>query len=252
MRGQVTATSKSQSDKCDLVTEADLVVSQMIVQGLRSRFPYDLVVSEEEPLPRSFENLQNLWLVDPIDGTENYASQDGQYSVMIGLVIGGIPSFGWIAIPEEEMTYFGGAGYGAWSTDNVSKPKPMPEAKPFADKDLVRLMMGNRDRAANTWLESRTDIEWYCAGSVGIRVVKIILGDADAYIHFSNKLKPWDTAGPVALAFAAQLEVFEPQSDHITYDLDHLNRTHSVSIGRMGTSSWCQKLIDIASSKTSV
>ena len=71
----------------DQVTEADIAISELLSQAIRERFTDDCVISEEDEEHRFDENARRVWLIDPIDGTQNYILQDGQYCVMLGLLI---------------------------------------------------------------------------------------------------------------------------------------------------------------------
>ena len=90
----------------DKVTAADFTLSKLLVTNLHKRFPNDKIVSEEDDAKDGFTN--RLWLIDPIDGTDNYIRNDGQWSVMVGLLIDLKPVFGWVMAPANMTLYFGG------------------------------------------------------------------------------------------------------------------------------------------------
>ncbi len=69
---------RTKTGPTDFVTDADVTISRLFIEQLTKRFPDDLVVSEEENQPicaaadiDALEHPERIWLIDPIDGTEN-------------------------------------------------------------------------------------------------------------------------------------------------------------------------------------
>lgn len=232
----------------DLVTDADLAISTLLMKELSSRFPKDFFISEEESVAEGIQShlgldSQRTWLIDPIDGTDNYVHGDGQYAVMIGLLHNGVPHFGCVSSPAMNTTYFGGPAYGSWCRPYGGK------AARFGldwDENLsspVRLMMGWRDRKNNPWIFHLSGVKIIAAGSVGLKVAKVIGDEADVFVHLSAKLKFWDTAGPAAIALGAGLEVGTLESDVLDFPLPEIRHKSTVVIGRPGTLEWSRRVL---------
>ncbi len=222
----------------DKVTNADIELSEMIVSAMAERFPGYVVISEEDqnfPQP-SF--VDRIWMVDPIDGTDNYIRTRTQYSVMLGLLIDGEPKFGFVYSPARDICYFGGPGYGAWKKTAEGTFQIPPVSELGTSR---RLMMGSRDRKKNPWVEAINDVEFVYSGSVGLKVARILRGDADMFIHLSGKLKAWDTAGPCAIAMAGGLEAGTLETDKLQFELPSVYHKTSVIIGRKGSLDWCRE-----------
>jgi 3'(2'), 5'-bisphosphate nucleotidase len=239
---------KEKTGPHDLVTEADWELSKLITGELRTRCPNDAVISEEdcehdEPSCEQIDPTKRVWLIDPIDGTDNYVRNDGQYSVMIGLLIAGKPTFGWVFAPALKTLHYGGPGYGTWTrreTDAATKYKDVHSLLPDQEK---RIMMGFRDRKNHPWVMDLADVRLIKSGSVGLKVAKILDDEADMFIHLSGKLKVWDTAGPLAIALGAGLEAGQLEADGIPFALPRLQQECSVIIGRPGSLAWSRKCL---------
>ena len=93
----------------DPVTEADRQANEYLVEGLRSRFPSDGVVAEESP-DRSDVTKERCWFVDPLDGTKEFIAQNGEFSVMLGLAVGGRATVGVVYQPVTKKLYRGVVG----------------------------------------------------------------------------------------------------------------------------------------------
>ncbi len=97
----------------DMVTEADTASQALILETLIARFPGHSILAEEEGGERTGQG-QGLWLVDPLDGTTNFASRFPIFGVSIALWVDETPVLGVIQDVVRERTYWGARGHGAW------------------------------------------------------------------------------------------------------------------------------------------
>ena len=102
----------------DPVTAADRAASAFIVENLERLFPGDAILSEEEPDDLKRLEHSRVWMVDPMDGTREFIAQRGEFAVMIGLVVDGVPAAGVVYGPTTDKLYYGGRGAGAFMTCN--------------------------------------------------------------------------------------------------------------------------------------
>lgn len=234
---------REKTGPADLVTAADLALSKLIVEQLHSRFPADIVVSEEDEEHDDTEtnpSKKRVWLVDPIDGTDNYVANDGQYSVMIGLLVDGKAEFGFVYAPASETAYFGGPTYGAWKETPNHQASKFQKPGAITSDANARVMMGFRDRKINPWVMQHAKVRFIKAGSVGLKVAKILEDEADVFVHFAKKLKVWDTAGPVAIALGGGLEVGSLEEDGLHFPLPKVIHDTSVIMARPNGLNWCR------------
>jgi 3'(2'), 5'-bisphosphate nucleotidase len=98
-------------DKADAspLTQADLNSHRVIVDGLRALTPELPIVSEESELPEYETRRQwpRYWLVDPLDGTKEFISRNGEFTVNIALIEGNRPVLGVVSVPAREQLYLG-------------------------------------------------------------------------------------------------------------------------------------------------
>ena len=80
----------------DITTQADHDAQEIILQSLRQSYPGDAVQAEEATptLAACLRAGPRVWVIDPIDGTRGFAQKNGEYSIMIALVEGGVPVVG--------------------------------------------------------------------------------------------------------------------------------------------------------------
>ena len=97
------------------LTQADLAAHRIIVAGLEALEPRLPIISEESRPPPFSERAAwpRYWLVDPLDGTKEFVSRNGEFTVNVALVHQGEPIFGIVYAPVLGWLYVGGEGLGA-------------------------------------------------------------------------------------------------------------------------------------------
>ncbi|MCA9544626.1 MAG: 3'(2'),5'-bisphosphate nucleotidase CysQ, partial [Myxococcales bacterium] len=111
------------------VTVADQRADAHIVAGLRAAFPADAVLSEEAPFADA-PDAHRLWMVDPLDGTRDFAGRTGDFAVMIGLCVAHRPVLGVVAAPALRRTWAGVVGHGAFERGPDGGDRPLRLAVP--------------------------------------------------------------------------------------------------------------------------
>ncbi|MBX3075517.1 hypothetical protein KF728_08115 [Candidatus Obscuribacterales bacterium] len=240
---RATVDIREKSGPMDQVTTADLELSRILVDEISRAYPHDTVVSEEDAELGDIPQTGRVWMIDPIDGTNNYIKNDGQYAVMIGLLIDAVPVFGFVYAPAEQTAYYGGPGFGAWKWADKADPVKFAPLETLTLEDRVRLMMGFRDRKRHPWIERLPKVQLIRTGSIGIKVAWVLEGRADLFVHMAGKLKTWDTAGPVSIALANGLDVGTIDIDELKFELPSILHETSVIIGRQGSLKWCRHFL---------
>ncbi|MFK7739103.1 MAG: 3'(2'),5'-bisphosphate nucleotidase CysQ [Planctomycetota bacterium] len=186
------------------------------LQGaLFGRYPDDAVLSEEtkDDLARTKQSV--AWIVDPLDGTKEYAGDRHDWAVHVGLAVDQKPVLGVVALPtidrvlvasdrdgERKFDLIVGEGseQNGWPTEIVSDV-------PAADAPLR--LVASRSHTPD-WMQQFAagmgNAELVPCGSVGFKVSMLLFGKADVYVHKIG-LKEWDTCAPEVVARACGYEV---------------------------------------------
>ena len=185
------------------VTEADTRANEYIVSALAERFPDDGVIGEESEDHTGALGRSRCWYVDPLDGTKEFISKNGEFAVMIGLAIDGQARLGVVYQPAKDKLYSGVVGAGArLEVGGERRDLRVSEVAAAADLKLVvsRSHRSSHIDEVATGLgitrESRS-------GSVGLKIGHIAEQAADLYVHVSDKACKWDACGPEAVVRAA-------------------------------------------------
>ncbi|MTI42786.1 3'(2'),5'-bisphosphate nucleotidase [Roseibium hamelinense] len=197
------------------VTEADARAERVILAGLKSRFPHISVVAEEAceagDLP---ECGQRFFLVDPLDGTKEFISRNGEFTVNIALIVEGVPVFGVVAAPALNAVYWGGVlpsdlggsgASGAWKAlitdDCASDPQPISVRKAPAS-GLTVLASRSHCSAETEALINQLDVFERVSVGSSLKLCWLAEGRADFYPRLAPTMQ-WDIAAGDAVLRAA-------------------------------------------------
>lgn len=226
----------------DLVTDADISISKFLINELKLQFPDDRIVSEEQQHTMDVEPYPagptRTWLIDPIDGTENYVKKDGQYTTMLGLIADGAPYFGCIYQPSTSAMYYGGPEFGSFKQVGDQPPVRYTKSRGLREQMPIRLLMGWSDRKKFPWVMSLPDIRFIPSESLGLKILKIVEDEADLFVSLTGRVKLWDTAAPAAIAMGAQIETGTAEGNRLPYPIPRPQHGSSVIIGRPGAIDW--------------
>lgn len=193
------------------VTEADRASHRAILEVLAPLSPHDRIVSEEDgeedPPNREITGEDRLWLVDPLDGTREFLARNGEFSIMVGLAVGGRASVGAVYQPVPDRLFLGVVDGGAWVVESPATWGSVRALEVTDGKSEGRIRVVRSRSHGDQRLERLAvipgGIEWVVSGSVGIKCAMIALGEADLYVHPVPYLKEWDTCAPEAILAGA-------------------------------------------------
>jgi fructose-1,6-bisphosphatase/inositol monophosphatase family enzyme len=191
----------SADDPHDLVTAVDRAVERRLTSALVELRPGSVVVGEEavheQPgLLAALAGDAPVWLVDPIDGTRNFARGDDAFGVMIALVDRGATRAAWITLPARGQSFVAEAGAGAY-LDGVRLRVSAP-ARPLRGTLYTNYMPAPLAGAV-----ARASAGRFLAhpgpGAAAIEYTSVVRGEKDFVVYY--RLHPWDHA-PGALLLA--------------------------------------------------
>lgn len=194
----------------DYVTSVDIALDRQLTSAFTQLFPQDGVITEEnERSRRQFgQPYPRLWLIDPLDGTEDFINSRPDYSVMVGLLQHYQPIAGWIYAPSRDQMYFGGVDWGLFSAWGDRPPQPLQVVEPLSPRPgYCPMLIGHRDqsRFGEAILRTIPEAQFSSLGSFGLKVLEVIQGRAGLYVYFNRRVKLWDTVGPISMAQQAGL-----------------------------------------------
>lgn len=187
----------TKSSPVDLVTAADVAADALIGAAIRAAFPDHSIYSEESaigPLPQA----EWLWVIDPLDGTTNFAHRVPFFGVNIALAHNGAPVLGVTFEPVTDQVFWAEQDRGTWLRQNGQEQRL--RVSPIAELSRSLLTTGfPADRRTNpdnnlaefNALERRSH-GVRRQGSAALELAWVAAGIVEAFWH--PRLKPWDAA----------------------------------------------------------
>ena len=176
----------------DLVTQADTTSEKVIIDTIREAFPDHAILAEERgPLQGTGDHL---WIIDPLDGTTNFAHRLNLFAVSIAFATRGQIVMGWVLNPMNGELFQACKGQGAWLND---QPIQVSETSGMIDSLLVTgfpydIQEHTRDIIPrfSRCLASAQGVRRL--GSAALDLCYVACGRFDGY--WEENLKPWDVA----------------------------------------------------------
>lgn len=193
----------------ELKDAGDAASQAWLAGALAHARPDDAVLSEEAKDGPARAGADRVWIIDPLDGTREFAERhdDGSwrddFAVHVAL---------WHRSAGASTAGLDAGAVGLPARGKVLST--VPTVPSGADHDVTAVLEGRRPLriAASrsrppefvTALAARGDVELVPMGSAGVKVVSVVDGTVDAYVHGGGQYE-WDSAAPVAVAFGARL-----------------------------------------------
>jgi 3'(2'), 5'-bisphosphate nucleotidase len=197
--------------KADLspVTEADLAAERIILEGLARLAPEIPVISEEAASQgRIPQAAHQFFLVDPLDGTREFISRNGEFTINIALIENGKPVAGVVYAPAIQRMFRGAVNTGAEQARLAADApeisanwQPIRAVAVPAKALRVVASRSHRDAETDAFLAAHDVADLVAAGS-SLKFCLIAAGEADLYPRFGRTME-WDTAAGHAVLAAA-------------------------------------------------
>lgn len=215
------AVEKTKADNTP-VTQADIKAHRLITFGFGRLFPEIPVVSEEgdQIKNRKLVKKNRFWLVDPLDGTREFLKRTDNFTVCAALVEKGVPTFGIVAAPAFDVTYYGGRGMGSFKREGRKEAVPIHVSSVPVGK-ILGSRSNREDGTTNYINEHYPDSEILAVGSQ-LKLPYLAEGKADAYPRIGGPLHIWDLAAGHAILAAAGGSLTRPDGSAIDYQTDTL------------------------------
>lgn len=186
----------------ELGKAGDALAQDWIARSLIQHRPNDAMLSEEAEDDLTRLDNDRVWIIDPLDGTREYAGGRQDWAVHIALAENGEIVESAVGMPDLGRVFSSSevrAVEGARTNRLVISQNTTPAIAEFIAEDL--------------------GMELVTMGSCGAKAVSVILGDNDAYVHAGGQYE-WDNAAPVGIAQAAGLHTSRLDGTPLRYNCE--------------------------------
>jgi 3'(2'), 5'-bisphosphate nucleotidase len=189
--------------------DANRAIMELIANGR----PEDAILSEEAADDPRRLGDDRVWIIDPLDGTREFGERDGagvwrdDFAVHVALWERGEGlTLGVVGLPARGVIYRSDA----------------PPAVPSSPAGKLRIAVSRtRPPAFIAALETAGSAALVPMGSAGVKVIAVVSGEVDVYIHAGGQYQ-WDSAAPIAVALAAGLVATRLDGSPLRYNLPEL------------------------------
>jgi myo-inositol-1(or 4)-monophosphatase len=222
---------KVKSNTFDLVTEGDVACEAQLTKLITENFPEDDIMGEESGGNRPESTDAFCWILDPIDGTTNYANRIPMWAISIGLTFAGEPVGGVVSAPALNLRYRAALGCGATCNGDIIG---VNTKAPLGNGVVVTGFPYDRARRAEPLSQALANILREAGGVRRMGAASLdfcFVADGRFVGYYEILLKPWDAAGGWVIAHEAgakltnmdgsELNIFESKGTVVTNGLVH-------------------------------
>ena len=179
------------------VSNGDLEVNEILTKKILKLTPNIPIVSEETSENKSRNNLENFWLIDPIDGTYDYINDLDEFTINAGLIIQKKPIAGLICAPAKNRMFY---SYG----DNLSfelingKPIKLDHSKNFDKNEIKFVSYSNKIKPEINEIYKKLEVKKYVKMKSSLKFCVIAAGEYDGYVA-EPRASEWDIAAGHAI-----------------------------------------------------
>lgn len=173
------------------LTRADLAANEAILARLREAFPAVPILTEEALDDPARLASSRVWIVDPLDGTKEFLSRNGEFTVNIALTEAGAPVLGVVLIPVTGELYCAARGLGAFLERPGEPPRPLAVSDRRSLGDMVAAVSRSHSDTATAALLERCGFAAVRARGSSLKGCMIAAGEADAYYRL-GPTNEWD------------------------------------------------------------
>lgn len=214
--------------------------SHMVIAARLASTPYPVLSEEGKKIPvEERQSWNELWIVDPLDGTKEFIKRNGEFTVNIAYVKNGKPEAGVIYIPVKEELYFADSQYRAYKIEHITQLDSEETVDSLIGKAHRLPYQEEAQRSSFIIVASRShltpeteayieemkqkhqEVETVSKGS-SLKLCLIAEGKADVYPRFAPTME-WDTAAGHAIIRAMGKEVYQAGTQHpLVYNKEDL------------------------------
>jgi len=188
------------------------------LQGIiRGRYPDDGILSEETVDTPGRLEKRRAWIVDPLDGTKEYGAGRDDWAVHVALTIDGKCALGAVALPSLGQVLWGVALPGRERAGMEGVGAPARGDSESVEPARVAVSRSHTPPWVEAFAAELGGAELRPWGSAGFKVSRLLVGEADLYVHKVG-LKEWDTCAPETVARALGWHVCKLRGEEHRYN----------------------------------
>ncbi|MDR9826379.1 3'(2'),5'-bisphosphate nucleotidase CysQ [Vibrio sp. FNV 38] len=217
------------------VTSADIAAHKLITKLLSELTP-DIPVLSEEAADISLEQRSQwnrYWLVDPLDGTQEFIARSGDFATIIALIDNNRPIMGVVYAPVSGVTYYAYQGKGAWKIPEMAESVEIQTHSHPGKNQSIAIAISRRqdiNRITNR-MSAAWNYELVPLGSAALKACLVAEGAVDCYLRL-GPTGEWDTAATQCIVEEAGGRILDTHLQPLSYnERDTLENPNFIVLG---------------------
>jgi len=196
------------------VTNGDIEVNKILTKRITEITPNILIVSEENSAHKNDKNLNNFWLIDPIDGTNDYINNRDEFTLNAALIINKKPVIGIITAPAKKRIFY---SYAMSNSYELVDNKEIELINKKKDSDEIKAVTySNELKSEILKIHQKYKITAYQKMKSSLKFCVVATGEFDLYVAEPRACE-WDIAAGHAIVEQAGGKVTDFEGDEILY-----------------------------------
>ncbi len=197
------------------VTDADIEVNNILINKISSLTPNIPIVSEENAANKNNKNLKDFWLIDPIDGTNDYINNKDEFTINAALIVNKKPVLGIINAPEKKRLFYSFGQENSYEIFNNNKIKLSEKIKDKNNK-IKAVSYSNTLKPEILKIHKKFEIEEFQRMKSSLKFCVIAASEFDLYVAEPRACE-WDIAAGHAILIHAGGKVTDFNDNEIFY-----------------------------------
>ena len=197
------------------VSNGDLEVNKIVTKKIIELTPSIPIVSEEAADNKFINNLQNFWLVDPIDGTNDYINNLEEFTINAGLILNNKPEAGLICAPAKKRMFYSYGNNFAFELIN-GKSMKLDNTKNFDENEIKFLTYSNKIKPEIDSIHKKLNVKKLTRMKSSLKFCVIAAGEYDGYVAEPRACE-WDIAAGHAILKHSGGDVTDFEGNEILY-----------------------------------
>jgi 3'(2'), 5'-bisphosphate nucleotidase len=196
------------------VTNGDIEVNKMLTKKISEITPNIAIVSEENTNHKNDKNLENFWLIDPIDGTRDYINDRDEFTLNAALIINKKPAIGIITVPAKKRVFYSYGMSNSYELINDQEINLINKKKDY--DELKALCYSNELKLEIAEVHKKYNITSHQKMKSSLKFCVIAAGEFDLYAAEPRACE-WDIAAGHAILEHAGGKVTDFDDNEILY-----------------------------------
>ena len=209
------------------ITKADLESNKILRSILeKTGIP---ILSEEDVDDKSRLTSEKVWIVDPLDGTQDFVNRTGEFTILVGLVENHVPVMGLVYLPIKKILYFAEKGMGAFCYDLNKWEKISVRNVDDVSKCLALVSRHHLSGKEKKILDHLGITNTLTIGS-SLKVMEISSGRGDIYLTTTNKMSQWDTCASWCVISEAGGQMTDISGNDLFYNTESVKHENGLLV----------------------